>query len=309
MDTLPGFQKFLESKRLVPDKKIPYYLNWVSSFISYCQTQKCSAAEDGRIVPFLNLMAKEREEWQVKQAREALRLYHYHLTRETPETFVPGQDTDSDTAWRAIAVQMQEALRLRHRSLRTEKLYIHWLRSFYIFVKGKKTVDIDSQDVKNFMSHLVVSRNVSASTQNQAFNAMLFLFRNVLDRQLADITESVRARKSRKLPVVLNKKEIAAILEHLSPLHQLMARLIYGCGLRVQECLCLRVKDLDFEQGSLTVRSGKGDKDRLTVLPESLKDDLQQQIMRARELFERDRRLGAKRLPARCPGAKISECR
>jgi integron integrase len=188
---------------------------------------------------------------------------------------------------------MQEALRLRHRATSTEKTYMKWLRSFYTFVAGKNPGDINSQDVKNFMSHLAVSQNVSASTQNQAFNAMLFLFRNVLDRPLADIAETVRARKRRRLPVVLKKKEINAILEHLPPLHQLMARLIYGCGLRVQECLSLRIKDLDFEQGSLTVRSGKGDKDRLTVLPESLKNNLQGQIMRARELFDHDRKHGA----------------
>jgi integrase len=104
----------------------------------------------------------------------------------------------------------------------------------------------------------------------------------------------VRAKKGRRLPVVLKKHEIKAILDHLPPLHRLMARLIYGCGLRVQECHNLRVKDLDFEQGSLTVRSGKGDKDRLTVLPDSVKDDLQQQLLQARKLYDHDRKHNAK---------------
>jgi integron integrase len=118
---------------------------------------------------------------------------------------------------------------------------------------------------------------------------MLFLFRKVFDRPLDEITEAVRATRRRRLPVVLNQNEINAILAHLAPLYRLMARLIYGCGLRVGECISLRVKDLDCEQGSLTVRSGKGDKDRLTVLPESLKNDLQEQLMQARKLFESDR--------------------
>ncbi|MHB8791345.1 MAG: integron integrase [Desulfobulbaceae bacterium] len=276
------------------EKKLSFYLHWVSSFISYCHKEDCSPADNSRILSFLNLLAKSKEDWQVNQAREALRLYHYYLAQKTQRESPPGADTDSDAAWRAVAQHMKEALRLRHRAVSTEKTYMKWLRSFYTFVEGKHPVDIDSQDVKNFMSYLAVSRNVSASTQNQAFNAMLFLFRNVLDRQLSDISETVRAKKRRRLPVVLKKNEINAILEHLPPLHRLMARLIYGCGLRVQECLSLRIKDLDFEQGCLTVRSGKGDKDRITVLPESLKNDLQEQILRARELFEHDRKHGAK---------------
>lgn len=147
--------------------------------------------------------------------------------------------------------------------------------------------------MKQFLSHLAVSKNVSASTQNQAFNALLFLFRNVLDRPLDDVADTVRASSARrKLPVVLKKHEIHAVFEHLAPLHRLMAQLIYGGGLRVQECISLRVKDIDFEQSSLTIRSGKGDKDRLAVLPESLKEDLQQQLAGAREFFDRDRDRG-----------------
>ena len=294
MDTLPGYQQFLENKNLVAGKKLSYYLHWVSSFITYCREKECSPAEDSRIAPFLALLAKTREDWQVNQAREALRLYHFYLAQAEKANGATSLETDAASAWQAIAQQMREALRLRHRSIRTENSYMTWLRSLYTFVQGKTPGAIDSQDVKNFMSHLAVSRKVSASTQNQAFSAMLFLFRNVLDRPLDDIAEAVRASRRRRLPVVLSKNEINGILEHLPPLYQLMARLLYGCGLRVQECITLRVKDLDFEQGSLTVRSGKGDKDRLTVLPESLKNGLREQLMRSRELFERDRKCGAK---------------
>jgi len=295
MDTLPGFRNFLVGKKLAADKKLAFFLQWVSSFISYCRAEKCSPADDSRIILFLNLLAKTKEDWQVNQAREALRLYHFYLSGMAQQQEHPtvADVRDADAHWRAVALQMREALRLRHRSLSTEKTYMKWLRSLYTFLQGKNPDDIDSRDVKNFMSYLAVSRNVSSSTQNQAFNAILFLFRNVLDRPMGDIAETVRAKKKRRLPVVLNKKEIEAILQHLSPLHRLMARTIYGCGLRVQECLSLRVKDLDFEQVSLIVRSGKGDKDRLTVLPESLKGDLQGQIARARELFEFDRKHGA----------------
>lgn len=295
MGSLDGFRDFLSAKRLVPEKKINYYLHWVSSFQLFCEQNNFTHADDAHILPFLNQLARGKEEWQVSQAREAIRLYQFFLARDVRQLH---QDSGSDeeavkVAWRSVAKETQEALRLRHRSRSTEKSYLYWLRLFYTFVEGKSPSAIETQDVKNFMSHLAVDRSVSASTQNQAFNAMLFLYRHVLDRPLDDLSEAVRARKRRRLPVVLKKKEIDAILAHLSPLHRLMAMLIYGCGLRVQECMSLRVKDLDFEQGSLTVRSGKGDKDRLTVLPGSLKNDMQEQLMRARELFERDRKLGA----------------
>lgn len=135
---------------------------------------------------------------------------------------------------------------------------------------------------------MALERKVAASTQNQAFNALLFLFRNVLDRELVDVSETVRAKTRRKLPVVLKKDEINRIFGKLSGIYLLMARLIYGGGLRVQECISLRVKDIDFERSALTVRSGKGDKDRITVLPESLKNDLLAHLLTVKKVYEQD---------------------
>lgn len=131
MDTLPGYQNFLESKRLVAEKKLSFYLHWVSTFISYCHKEDCSHADDSRILSFLNLLAKSKEDWQVNQAREALRLYHFYLAQATQGESPPGADKDTDAAWRAVAQQMKEALRLRHRAVSTEKTYMKWLRSFY----------------------------------------------------------------------------------------------------------------------------------------------------------------------------------
>jgi integron integrase len=153
---------------------------------------------------------------------------------------------------------------------------------------NKKVAEINKDDVQNFLSRLAVEKNVAASTQNQAFSALLFFFRHVLGRDLDDLNDTVRATKTRKLPVVLSKGEIQKIFSFLSGQYLLMARLIYGCGLRVQECLSLRVKDLDFEQSSLTVRSGKGDKDRMTVLPESIKNELLAHLAMVEKIFRRD---------------------
>jgi len=176
-----------------------------------------------------------------------------------------------------------------HRSYRTEKAYLGWVRRFYRFLGGRSPYGLESADVKDFMTHLAVEQKVSASTQNQAFNAILFLFRHILDKNIEDIGDAVRAKRNRRLPVVLTRSEIDRLFDNMQGVNRLMARLVYGCGLRLQECLQVRIKDIDLEREALTVRSGKGDKDRETVLPVSLKGDLQAQIERSRSVYEQDR--------------------
>ncbi|MBI2891681.1 MAG: tyrosine-type recombinase/integrase [Nitrospirae bacterium] len=202
---------------------------------------------------------------------------------------------------------MREALRLRHRSLSTEKTYLIWLRGFRSFLRTKDPGAVDGKDLQNYLSHLAVERKVSASTQNQALNAIVFLFRHVLDQNIEGELDAVRAYPRRRLPVVLTPRELHSLFDQLKGSHKLMARLIYGCGLRIQECLDLRIKDVDLEQNVVIVRAGKGDKDlparhnrhggpaeaaqagRRTVLPESLKDDLIRHIAQVRSLYEGDR--------------------
>jgi len=288
MPDLRLFEEYLTIRRVIPEKKLSYYLHWVNSFIASCQEREVSFNDSHQVDPYLNLLAKSKEEWQVNQARDALRMYHFFISRAEERTF-SAKDIASTEAWRLVAKEMREALRLRHRALSTEKTYLQWLRTFYSFLKGTRPADIDSKDVKRFLSHLAVEQKVAASTQNQAFNALLFLFRNVLDKELSDISDTVRAKSKRKLPVVLSKKEIDKIFAQMDGVYLLMVKLIYGCGLRIDECLCLRVKDVDFEQNILLIRSGKGDKDRVTMLPESIKKDLQSQITENRPLFELDK--------------------
>jgi len=288
MADLQVFEKYLEANGIVPQKRRPFYIHWVSRFLTFIGKQEVVPADDREIEPFLHQLAKSTEEWQVKQAREALRIFFYYIARgdkKVQETIKPLEAND---AWKLVIDQMKEALRLRHRSIRTEQSYLKWLRSFYSFLEGKHPGKVDSPDVKRFLSHIAVEGKVSASTQNQAFSALLFLFRNVLDRELTDISDTVRANKRRRLPVVLSRQDVQRIFSQLDGASLLMARLIYGCGLRVQECASLRIHDLDFEQSSLTIRSGKGDKDRITVLPESLKNDLHGHLDSVRRLHERD---------------------
>ena len=233
-------------------------------------------------------MAKRHEDWQVKQADTALRLYDYFLSKTTSPK---SEETSShEERWKSLEEKMRDSLRLRHRSLSTEKTYLIWLRSFKGFVGEKQPHQLGGSDLQDFLSHLAVERKVSPSTQNQALNAIVFFYRHVLDKNIDQELSAVRAKQRRHLPVVLTIREIQSIFDQLSGSSKLMAMVIYGGGLRLLECLQLRIKDIDIEQNLLIVRSGKGDKDRRTVLPEILKDDLIRHLSEVRSVYDRDRR-------------------
>lgn len=285
---MEDFKSYLFSQRVVRDKKLDYYLSWVTQFYAFCDKRLSDRVSEEEIDGFLKHLTKSREEWQVNQANEAIQLYLYFNRRK--HDISGRKDLDSRSQWKAVGQDMVKILRLKHRSLKTEKTYMYWLRLFYRFLDGKSPYSLDASYVKDFMTYLAVERKVAASTQNQAFNAILFLFRYILNIDIEDIAGAIRARKRRRLPVVLSKQEVFRLFDNLTGLNLLMAQLIYGCGLRLQECVGLRIKDVDFERNCVTVRSSKGDKDRQTVLPESLKDRLREQLDHVRELFEKDRR-------------------
>ena len=167
--------------------------------------------------------------------------------------------------------KVAEAIRVRHYSFQTEKTYIHWIRRFILFHGKRHPSELAEQDVARFLSHLAVDRNVSASTQNVALNAIVFMYRHVIERPLDDSIQGiVRAKRPRKLPVVLSTQEISLLLQQLEGTHWLVACLLYGSGLRLVEALRLRIQDIDVDRLALFVRSGKGGKDRVVTLPEHL---------------------------------------
>jgi len=165
---------------------------------------------------------------------------------------------------------VRASIRTRHYSLRTEKAYLFWVRRFILFHGKAHPRDLDESHVGAFLTHLAVRENVAAATQNQALNALVFLYRHVLERPLGEVQGVVRAKRPRRLPVVLSREEVRRLLAHLQGLHWLVACLQYGAGLRLMESLRLRVKDLDFEHRAILVRDGKGGKDRVVTLPEDL---------------------------------------
>ncbi len=181
-----------------------------------------------------------------------------------------------------------EAMRVRHLSLRTEKAYLGWIKRFILFHDRRHPVEMGVKEINGFLTHLSVEGHVSASTQNQAFAALLFLYKQVLEIEPGLIEGAIRANRPKRLPVVLTKPEIHSVLAHLSGVHRLIVRLLYGSGLRLLESLRLRVKDVDFVRNELIVREGKGNKDRRTMLPESVKPDLQQHLESVRVLHQKD---------------------
>lgn len=285
---MENFKNYLLGRRIVPEKKIPYYTAWVSQFFAFCGKPPENPIASADVDRFLGHLARSREDWQISQAKEAIGLYRYMAGLSSRQ--LAQKNLNSDAQWKSVAEQMVRVLRLKHRSLSTERTYLHWIRSFYRFLNGISPQTLDSTHVIDFLTHLAAERRVAAATQNQALNALVFMFRHVLDKDLQHLHEAVRAKRKRPLPVVLTPQEVFRLLDQLSGTPLLMAKITYGCGLRLKECITLRVKDIDFEQNCLTVRSGKGGKDRITVLPDSLKDDLRLHLEKVRDQHEQDRR-------------------
>lgn len=183
---------------------------------------------------------------------------------------------------------VRETIRRKHYSPRTEETYLHWIRRFILFHHQRHPREMGAAEIAAFLTHLAMEEHVAASTQNQALSAILFLYRYVLQQELDRGVHAVRARESRRLPTVLTREEALRVIGFLSGTHQIMAKLLYGCGLRLKECLQLRVQDIDFTQRQIIVRAGKGDKDRVTMLPDAIVPFLQEHLRHVRRLHERD---------------------
>jgi integron integrase len=188
--------------------------------------------------------------------------------------------------------QVREVLRYHHYAYRTEQTYCDWIKRFLKFYSfSRHPSEMGAAEVERYLSHLATEGKVAASTQRQALNAIIFLYREVLDVELGEITP-IRSKKHRKPPVVLTQNEVQQILGCMEGAHRLMAQLLYGCGLRLMECIRLRIQDIDFGQGRVFVRGGKGGKDRTVVLPETLRASLAEHAEKVQALHGRDLRAG-----------------
>jgi len=186
----------------------------------------------------------------------------------------------------------RDLIRVKHYSIRTEQTYLHWMKEFILFHNKRHPAEMGAPEVEAYLTHLAVERKVAPSTQNVAMQSILFLYRELLGVELTGIN-ALRAKKDKRLPVVLTKAEVHLVLEQISdPTFRLQAKLLYGTGMRLLECLRLRVKDLDFGQNQIVVRDTKGNEDRVTLLPEQLKPILQEHLRHVKALHESDRQAG-----------------
>lgn len=281
---MPGWEeqvtRALKKNYYVLNEEVQYWIRWIHRFIAFTQNDKDPFQ---RRDAFIGFVSQRYQDWQVKQAARAVSLY-----LQVMKSGIKKKTTETQNPNIQIA-HLRKELRLQKKSWETEKVYVYWLKKFLIFITKKKVTEIEEEHVKEFLTFQAVQKNVAVSTQNQAFNALLFFFRFVLNKEITGLEEVKRAHKKKNLPVVMTKKEVMELINTMRPPYDLMAKIIYGGGLRLTECFRLRIKDIDLENGILTIRSGKGDKDRQTLLSKSLIPLLKVQINSARRLFDEDR--------------------
>ena len=295
-----GFAHYLQTYGDVAPAHLKYCIRWIEAAYEHAGQSQDTLLDEEAESAYLWQIGKMYEKWQVKQAQHALSMYRHYLETEVAnEDKANSSDTSSaskgearqfDHVWREYAEKIREYLRLQQKSYRTEQTYLNWIRRFYSFVEGRDPRRLSAEEARQFLSHLSVKENVSSSTQNQALNALLYFYRNALDSDLGDIGKAVRAPKKERLPVVLSQQEVQQLLSHLHGEGYLMAALSYGAGLRLSESIRLRVQDIDLERGVLTVRGGKRDKDRQTVLPNELIGPLREHLKAVRAVYDQDRK-------------------
>lgn len=306
----------------VKDSEVADYLKWLRYFLDFCEKYQVAGEEPERTRLFLNkLQQKGQSEQKRRQASHAVSCYFAMIRAGTdkrpsmtavpadlPDSFQEGrvekphqesdpkksfynvagyQEKSDSPEWDEVMAKLAAEIKVRHYSRKTLQTYAKWSRSFQRFLKDKPPLELTTADVKEYLTWLAVKCHVAASTQNQAFNSLLFLFRHALKRDFGELRDVPRAKKSLYVPVVLSRAEIDAIVQHLYHPYSLIVKLLFGCGLRLFECLQLRVRDFNFDAGVLTVH-GKGKKDRTVPLPETIMDELQRQMKRVVAVHAKD---------------------
>lgn len=297
-DSLPFFIKKLEEKRQTESLRkqaqhaitIFYRINSTSSTTDNNINSKISSnssllsAKNSSVQTLNQISNPLQADQEITQNRVAEPLpYQNNNAIQNSSSSLP-----SGTSWVFVFDTLKTEIKIRHYSPKTLKAYRWWISNFQTYTKSKEYQLLSQQDVIDFLSFLAVEKKVSASSQNQAFNALLFLFRHVIKKDFGEIKGVARAKSKPYIPVVLSREEIDVIFEHLDDPVNLVAKLLYGCGLRISECLNLRVQCFNFDTGILTIHNGKGKKDRTVPIPNSLVSTLQQQLKSVIALYDKD---------------------
>ena len=295
------------------------YVKWAQTFVDFRPGKKLRDRSVEDIRSFLeNLRSRPRiEEWHVKQAEHSLKILYerflpgyvpVHVPASLPsepvaekkegtessrfrDRVIPGE---VDRLFSPLLQALKTEIRGRHYSIRTETAYLDWVRRFIAFHGYADPKDMEGTvEVKEYLDFLAVEREVAASTQNQALNALVFFFNNALKKPFGEMETFVRAKRPQRLPEVMTREEVQALLAKMEGITALMAGLMYGGGLRLMECLRLRVKDIDFARHQILVRDGKGQKDRVTMLPDRFSEALQSHLEQVKRVYEQDRAQGS----------------
>ncbi len=300
----------------ISESDADWYAKWGEKFAVSIKGKPLRQRTGEDILSFISKLKNDKriQKWQIDQARKALYILYYkhlkiplnideskksslemaHEGSKEKEIFRDNLSTkkEFEKSNKGLIEKIKREIRYRHYSIKTEQSYLDWVIRFLTFHEGAPAETLTHDDIRRYLDYLALNRKVAASTQNQALNAIVFLYTQVLKRDPGDFSDFYRAKRDRKVPVVLTVQEINILMEHLDGVSWLMAGLLYGAGLRIMECIRLRIKDVDFAQNRIVVRSGKGKKDRLTILPGKYKDDLKRQVDYAKELFQKDLKNG-----------------
>jgi integron integrase len=269
------------------------YLKWLRYYIDFCEKYDHPPRERDSLMPFLQKLASKNQSRERQEEAAASLELLYSLVEEWRARKESGtEQTEPEDAWEDVSIRLKEEIRVRQYSDKTLKTYRTWIRLFGEYLDYKSPQEVDSEDARKFLTHLAVDRQVAASTQNQAFNALLFLYRHILKAEYDLKDKVVRAKRTKYIPVVLSRDEIDRIVKGLPYPHNLMIQLMYGCGLRMFECLNLRVHCVNLDEGILTVHDGKGMKDRTLPLPKALEPSLRDHLKRVEGLLAKDLQAG-----------------
>lgn len=295
-DYLEEYKDFISRHKQINESHKRFYIIWTELFLRYLEKTKTAEkdlSKSEKLAIFTKHLNESRkyQDWQINQAVDAINLLY---------TLFEDKNSNSTISLNTITGQIRDVIKLKHYSVKTEKNYIYWIRQFYYY-NEKDVSNCNSTDVRKYLTYLAKERNVSASTQNQAFNAILFLFKHVLNKDLENMESTLRAKRNRKIPTVLSREEVSKVLEFLNGTNLLMVKILYGSGLRLMECMTLRIKDIDLSRNIITVHSGKGDKDRTVMIPAKISRELQNHIEYVKSIYEKDKTMGNNRV--KLPGA------
>lgn len=298
-----AYNNFMTRQRVEAQQQ-GYFRKWLRYYVDFCYTYKKRYDSRESLDAFLVKLADKKQPENLRaQAEDAISLYllmlEHRPAQSKPSTqavfienlplaSVADAPADQGSDWRWVYDKLEAQVKVRHYSPQTWRSYQGWVRQLQAFTLSKKATELDVEDIKRFLSYLAVEKQVSASSQNQAFNGLLFLFRHVLDREFGRIDGVVRAKQRRNIPVVLSREEVDRILRYLEYPYDLVIHLLYGCGLRLFECMKLRVQDFNFSTGLLTIHDGKGKKDRTVPLPIVLFEQMKEQIEQVAVLHQSD---------------------